>query len=170
MNAAQFDEIIDSYTINPQSAFDKLTKLSSKRDFFLHFLWKYILRKEIAPSIYYIEIYMRFRAFCETQPFIRLIGLDEDLIVISESLVTKGSQDFIYIKIRQLAEIAIKKGNRWIIVYHSHILQPLQPSRSDIDSTLKLASALEALGIELWDHIIVNPYNSFSLRSNGFLV
>lgn len=56
-----------------------------------------------------------------------------------------------------------------IILTHSHPHGVLLPSSADIASTRRAASALNSIGIELIDHIIVNEEDSYSMRTAGML-
>ena len=56
-----------------------------------------------------------------------------------------------------------------IVISHNHPGNTLRPSQEDIDCTLDLLRALDAVGIPLLDHIIVAGRSAVSMRENGFV-
>ena len=55
------------------------------------------------------------------------------------------------------------------LISHNHPGNTLRPSQEDIDCTLDLLRALDAVGIPLLDHIIVAGQSAVSMRENGFV-
>ena len=55
------------------------------------------------------------------------------------------------------------------LISHNHPGNTLRPSQEDIDCTLDLLRALDAVGIPLLDHIIIAGQSAVSMRENGFV-
>ena len=56
-----------------------------------------------------------------------------------------------------------------LILFHNHPSGKLDPSKGDIDITLKINAAIMQLGVKLIDHIIVGSTGHYSFKSNGLM-
>jgi DNA repair protein RadC len=93
-----------------------------------------------------------------------IICLDSNRKLIYPELASEGTINEAPIYIRELVEIALKHQSTKIIIAHNHPGGNLRPSIDDIAATKKVVKAMELIGIEVLDHIIVarSKYYSFS--------
>jgi len=56
-----------------------------------------------------------------------------------------------------------------VILYHNHPSGDPTPSREDREFTRRLASASEAVGVRLLDHIVVGREGCVSFREAGLM-
>jgi len=87
--------------------------------------------------------------------------------IITEELISKGVPDKAVTAPRKIAELALKHKSTGVIIAHNHPGGSPAPSPNDIEATKAVRSALDAVGIELLDHIIIsnNSYLSFKEKS-----
>ena len=76
--------------------------------------------------------------------------------------------DSVSISTRKVVEIALAVNAASVVIAHNHPNGLALPSTSDVLVTKQLRQNLEALGIELADHMIVgeNDYTSMRQSSN----
>jgi DNA repair protein RadC len=70
---------------------------------------------------------------------------------------------------RKIAEAALRRGARAIILAHNHPCGSAEPSDCDERNTRTIKIALQYLDIQLVDHIIVATSGTFSFKENGLL-
>lgn len=98
---------------------------------------------------------------------VRALFLDNQKKPICCRELSHGVVNASEISTRRLAELALECKAMAIILAHNHPGGSLTPSEADIATTIQLRSAMEAIGLELCDHIIVAGEKTYSLRANG---
>lgn len=96
--------------------------------------------------------------------FVLFLNVKLKLIKLKEYDNFEISQ--ISIPIRDIIKEAINNQASFIILSHNHPSGDTTPSKSDINSTIKLMEALDYMNIQLLDHIIVSPCGMYSLKEN----
>ncbi len=93
-----------------------------------------------------------------------LICLNNKRGLIHAEKMFEGTIDETPVYPREIVETALKHQAASVILTHNHPSGILAPSRSDIEATKKIISALETINVEVIDHIIVagDKYYSFS--------
>lgn len=111
-----------------------------------------------------LEIYQMFR-----YDFINLkheefmvLFLDKRMRLIKSKMLSKGCSDIIFVDIKEVLNEAIKCESNNIILLHNHPSDILEPSKSDINTTLKIKEASNLLDINLIDHIIIGNSSYYS--------
>ena len=64
---------------------------------------------------------------------------------------------------------AMFRGARAIILVHNHPSGDVTPSHADLDITNKINVAAHAVGIKLFDHLIVSKNGYFSFKDHGLI-
>lgn len=98
-----------------------------------------------------------------------VLFLDQNLNFVGESQISQGSPNSVDLDLHDIVIKSVRTSCTKIILTHSHPHGVLLPSSADIASTRRAASALNSIGIELIDHIIVNEEDSYSMRTAGML-
>lgn len=73
------------------------------------------------------------------------------------------------IDIRKLVEAALRYKAVSVIIAHNHPQSPPFPSKEDACSTEKIKTALDTVGIELLDHVIIGDGKFQSLKRLGIM-
>lgn len=94
------------------------------------------------------------------------IALDNDLVVISQEVISEGDPGKVSISSRKIVEFALKNNCDRLALAHNHPNGSSQASRNDISATSELVETLEGLGIELVDHIIVGKHGATSMHDS----
>ena len=97
-----------------------------------------------------------------------LLCLDAKCKVLGCKMVGEGSVNSASIPIRRVVEIALNTNATTVVVAHNHPSGLALPSADDVQTTLRLAKALDAVEITLADHIVVADNDFVSLAQSGY--
>ena len=99
-----------------------------------------------------------------------ILLLDRANHVLGKYLVSKGGYAGTIVDAKIIFAGALKASACGIILAHNHPSGNLRPSQQDTRLTKKLLEAGKLLDIQILDHIILSPYNSyFSFSDEGLL-
>jgi len=99
----------------------------------------------------------------------KVILLNTKNRMIKQVNVSIGSLNASIVHPREVFSEAIKAGASAVLFVHNHPSGDPEPSMEDIDTTKKLVSAGEILGIKVLDHIIIGDGIYVSLKERGFV-
>ena len=83
--------------------------------------------------------------------------------------IYRGTLDRAVVEPREILRRALIGRAAGVILYHNHPSGDPTPSREDRDFTRRLASASEAVGVRLLDHIVVGREGCVSFREAGLM-
>ncbi len=161
---AKESELREIEGIGPSSAL-KIHYLSE----FFHYL-----NKE-KPQLIVLDSTDKAADFCRsifsfnTEEEMAALFLDSKSTLIGRYNIKGYGSDSIRFDMKEFSRKVLESKCSGVVLAHSHIYTPLLPSDSDIITTRKIADMLKTLGIELIDHIIVNDWGEYSIRSSGDL-
>lgn len=104
----------------------------------------------------------------ETEQF-RVFYLDRKNVLIADEEQARGTVDHVPVYPREVAKRALELNASALILVHNHPSGDPTPSQSDVDMTMRIQNACEALGITLHDHLIIGKSTELSFRSDGYL-
>ena len=104
----------------------------------------------------------------ETEQF-RVLYLDRKNTLIADEEQAKGTVDHVPVYPREVVKRALELNASSLILVHNHPSGDPTPSQDDISMTTQIASAAQALGITLHDHIIVGKSTELSFQASGYL-
>ncbi|WP_372571487.1 RadC family protein [Ruegeria jejuensis] len=104
----------------------------------------------------------------ETEQF-RVLYLDRKNVLIADEEQARGTVDHVPVYPREVAKRALELNASALILVHNHPSGDPTPSQSDIDMTMRIQDACQALGLVLHDHLIIGKSNELSFRSQGYL-
>ncbi len=87
--------------------------------------------------------------------------------VMGDYLVSRGSLTATYLKPADVIRPALLLGAGRIILVHNHPSGDCEPSFEDLVTTKNMREAIELVGLELFDHVIIGGGNYVSLRERG---
>ena len=102
------------------------------------------------------------------QETVFLLCLDAKCRVISCKMVGQGSVNSANIPIRRVVEMALAANATTVILAHNHPSGLAVPSKDDIQTTHRVAAALEAVEIILADHIVVSKNDFVSIVQSQY--
>ena len=95
------------------------------------------------------------------------VALDQKLRVTRTIKILEGSLDTVTLPIAKVARTLVSSSAAAVIIAHNHPAGVAIPSVTDIRTTKSLKNALEGVGIQFVDHIIVAEGDYVSMRDSG---
>lgn len=89
--------------------------------------------------------------------------------VIKKEMVSKGGVAKTFVDNKIIFKRALEESASALILAHNHPSGSLKPSTQDIDLTNKIVLIGKALGITIFDHIIVTNHGFYSFADSGRL-
>lgn len=96
--------------------------------------------------------------------------LDRKGKLLACKCLTEGNVSNAELSIRRLVENALITSASVVILAHNHPSGIALPSQDDYTTTERVRTALETIGVQLADHIIVADEDYVSLADSGFLM
>lgn len=97
-----------------------------------------------------------------------LLCLDAKCKVLACKLVGEGSVNSANIPVRRVVEMALNANATTVILAHNHPSGLALPSAEDVQTTIRVGNAMEAVEITLADHIVVADNDFVSMVQSGF--
>lgn len=125
------------------------------------------MREVILPTIESCGRYLVPFFYQRPNETVFLLCLDAKCKVLSCEKVGEGGVNSAGIPIRKIVEMALKANATSVILAHNHPSGLAIPSGEDIQTTRRVAMALDAVEIVLADHIIVADNDWTSMVQSG---
>ena len=106
--------------------------------------------------------------FGREQETVFMLCLDAKCKVLSCKLVGQGSVNSANIPVRRIVEIALSANATTVVLAHNHPSGLAIPSAEDIQTTQRVAAALNAVEITLADHIVVSKDDYVSMVQSQY--
>lgn len=107
-------------------------------------------------------------AFKSSEHFVAVL-LSGAREIISQKLVAIGNSNSAIINPREVFFDAVQAKASAVILVHNHPSGIASPSPDDIETTKRLCSAADILGISVLDHIIITKDEYFSFKEHNML-
>ncbi|MCD7828756.1 MAG: DNA repair protein RadC [Clostridiales bacterium] len=101
----------------------------------------------------------------ETERFF-MICLDKTGKILNKSIISKGSTGYAEIDTRSLISTAINCQASSVVLAHNHPGGICAPSREDNTATLTIVKALNAINVNVLDHLIISEKEFFSFAGH----
>ena len=118
--------------------------------------------KKISSPSDISEIFKKYLEGADRE-YMACICLNTKNDIINISTISIGSLNSAIIHPREVYKIAILSNAASIILAHNHPSENVEPSKEDVNITIRIKECGKILGIELLDHIIIggDTYKSF---------
>lgn len=87
--------------------------------------------------------------------------------LLAAEIMAEGTIDHVPVYPREIVRRALILDASAIVIGHNHPSGDPSPSKADIEMTLQVKAACDALGVTLHDHIIIGGTRDYSLRASG---
>ena len=114
--------------------------------------------------------FLKHKFVGRTNEVVYLACLDNKKKLLYCDILTEGTIDSAPITVRRSVEVAMRVAAASVVVAHNHPQGFALPSNDDIATTIKLRNALDAVSVQLLDHIIVAQDDFVSLADSGLFV
>jgi len=98
-----------------------------------------------------------------------MLCLDAKCMVLSCKRMGEGSVNSANVPIRRIVETALNANATSVILAHNHPSGLAIPSNEDVHTTWRLAQALDAIDIQLVDHLVFGDSDYISIAQSGYL-
>lgn len=99
-----------------------------------------------------------------------VICLNTQRRVLRMAKIADGTVDQVRIRIQDIMDQVRRTGAKSIVLSHNHPGGSIYPSQEDIDLTQKVIEAMDPLGVEVLDHIIVGGNGNYlSMEQEGYI-
>ena len=122
---------------------------------------------EILPTLEACGRYLVPRFFGRTKETVFLLCLDAKCKVLCCKELGEGSVNTAPISVRKVVETALAANASTVILAHNHPSGIAVPSNEDLQTTRRIAAALNAVEIHLADHIVVAEGDYVSMVQSG---
>ena len=104
-----------------------------------------------------------------THEELRMACFDNNLRMLSNILVSSGTQYSAEISLRTIIKEALRTNAVSVVICHNHPHCDETASPEDREATKQISQALRMINVELIDHIIITEERTYSLRQYGYL-
>lgn len=130
-----------------------------------------ISRTESASILRTIEqcgAYLQPRFFGRKHEAVFLLCMDAKCKVLTCKQVGEGSVNSAGVPIRRIVETALSANATMVVLAHNHPSGLALPSADDIQTTKRLAVALDTVEITLIDHLVFSDDDYVSMAQSGY--
>lgn len=99
----------------------------------------------------------------------RILFLNHKNTLIADEVQQQGTVDHTPVYPREVVKRALELGASSIILAHNHPSGDPTPSQADIEMTKKVIEAAKAVGIAVYDHLIIAESSHYSFKSYGLI-
>lgn len=97
-----------------------------------------------------------------------MLCLDAKCKMICCRLVGEGSVNSAGVSVRKIAEVALAVNASAVVLAHNHPSGLALPSAADVQTTIRVGKALQAVDVTLVDHLIVSDNECISMVLSGY--
>lgn len=108
------------------------------------------------------------RFFGRTRETVFLLCLDAKCKFLDCKEIGEGSVNAASISVRKVVETALSTNATTVVLAHNHPSGIAVPSAEDIQTTRRIAAALQAVEVHLADHIVVADGDYVSMVQSGY--
>ncbi len=111
--------------------------------------------------------YLVPRFFGRSRETVFLLCLDAKCKVLCCKEIGEGSVNSASVSVRKIVETALAANATTVVLAHNHPSGVALPSGEDVETTKRVAAALNAVEIQLADHIVVADGDFVSMAQSG---
>ena len=124
-----------------------------------------VLKRDVVSSWDDLMAYCKtIMAHRETEQF-RVLFLDRKNTLIADEAQADGTVDHVPVYPREIAKRSLELNATAIILVHNHPSGDPTPSQQDIEMTVQVQRACDAIGITVHDHVVIGKESEFSFKS-----
>lgn len=128
-----------------------------------------VMGREVIGSWDALLSYCRLAmAHRDTEQF-RILYLDRKNVLIADEEQARGTVDHVPVYPREVVRRALDLNASALILVHNHPSGDPTPSSADVEMTVRIRDAADALGIALHDHLVIGKGREVSFRAEGYL-
>jgi|GEM_PF-553664 len=152
-----------------QLSFATIAQMKAAGEMATRIIGRELVDRPLLNNIDQLVDYCRARLARRPTEAVRVLYVDRKLNLIADEEVARGSGGFVNIEPREVIKRALIHEAGGIILVHNHPSGDPTPSSEDIEITMAIRRAANAVDMEVHDHLIVTRDDYTSLKRLGFL-
>jgi DNA repair protein RadC len=158
---------LSAFTTAPGLGPAKYAQLQAALEMGRRHLYESVIRGDAITSPEATRNYLSSRLRDQTREVFAILFLDNKHQVIAFEELFHGTVDAATVHPREVVKRALALNAAALIVAHNHPSGVCEPSRADLQITIRLRDALALVDIRLLDHLIVGDGVPLSLAERG---
>lgn len=144
--------------------YESARMLSQMKNIYTYFCFSKNKDTKIIKTLYDLACYFRNILNHKEKEECYAIALNSKDEIVALKCLAKGGQNLVSIEKMELADFALTNKASKIAIAHNHPTRNCMPSQSDDECTTTMKKWLNAIGVEMLDHIIIGNDGIFSFR------
>ena len=125
-------------------------------------------KAKVLPTLESCAQYLQTCFFGRNVEMVYLLCLDAKCKMLCCKKISEGDVNSTSLSIRKIVETALNANASSVVLAHNHPGGLAIPSNADIQTTMRIAAALQAVDIAFIDHILVADDDYVSLAQSGY--
>ena len=96
-----------------------------------------------------------------------VVLLDARGYLMDAILIRKGTSDSAPFYLKEMLSLVVQRQAKAVVLSHNHPSGTLQPSKEDVNCTLRAMNAMVAMNVPMLDHVIIAQNHAVSMRDCG---
>lgn len=127
-----------------------------------------VSKAKVLPTMKSCAQYLQTFFFGRNVETVYLLCLDAKCKILCCKKIAEGDVNSTSLSVRKVVETALNSNASSVVLAHNHPGGMAIPSREDIQTTMQIATALQAVDVNFLDHIVVADDNYVSLAQSGY--
>ncbi|MDD6966433.1 MAG: DNA repair protein RadC [Firmicutes bacterium] len=125
-------------------------------------------KSRILPTLDSCAKYLQTFFFGRNVETVYLLCLDAKCKMLCCKKISEGDVNSTTLSVRKIVETALSTNASSVVLAHNHPGGLAVPSNVDVQTTLRIADALQAVDVHFIDHILVTDDDYVSLAQSGY--
>ena len=125
-------------------------------------------KSKILPTLDSCAKYLQTFFFGRNVETVYLLCLDAKCKMLCCKKISEGDVNSATLSVRKIVETALSTNASSVVLAHNHPGGLAVPSNVDVQTTLRIADALQAVDVHFIDHILVTDDDYVSLAQSGY--
>jgi len=134
-----------------------------------HILKQEIIERPLLSNWNSLMDYLRASMGSLPREQFRVLFLNSKNYLIADEAQEVGTVDHTVVYPREIVKRALFHEATAIILAHNHPSGVPNPSKADVELTMKLSEACNSIGVVIHDHIVVTSNDVYSFKTNNLL-
>lgn len=125
-------------------------------------------KAKVLPTLESCAQYLQSYFFGRSVETVYLLCLDAKCKMLCCKKISEGDVNSTGLSVRKIVETALSTNASSVVLAHNHPGGLAIPSNADIQTTMRIAAALQAVDVNFIDHILVTDDDYVSLAQSGY--
>ncbi len=113
--------------------------------------------------------YLRAQLYGKSAEYVYVASVDAKDNLIRLETMSRGNGNSARVSVREIVDFALRTKASGLLLAHNHPSGDIDPSETDVDTTVKLTYLLRSIGVELQDHFIFSENKYYSFEEHNLI-